>query len=152
MHKKLDRTNPSPRRYLSGYPKAIVRSLPRTSQRLLLSCICNPGLLSGLFAALLLSCHEWHDSRSAAKSSSSLKVYIEDPKLYYALSIYQQQQENTPISIHLRRGLDMFFQLVGGERPIDAKGATRIIESQKRQPANGLDNSVPRLALGGGFF
>ncbi len=156
MRKKLGRTNLSSRRYSSGYSKAIVRLFPRTSQRLLLSCICNQGLLlgllSGLFAGLLLSCHAWHDSRSPAKSSSSLNVYIEDPKLYYALSIYQQQQDNTPISIHLRRGLDMFFQLVGGERPIDAKGATRIIESQKRQPANGLDNSVPRLALGGGLF
>ncbi|WGK69664.1 hypothetical protein P0082_02030 [Candidatus Haliotispira prima] len=86
----------------------------------------------------------------------SLNVYVENPALFYALSVYQQKVDSSPVSIHLSQGLDMFFQLSGGERPVDAadaknaEGPPRIIRTQKKQ--NGLDDSVRRLALGGGLF
>ncbi len=109
-------------------------------------------LVSLALTGLLGSCQK------PATTSTSLPVYIEDPKLFYALAIYQREQDSAPISIHLQPGLEMFFQLSGGERPI--KTTESLLAAQQGQRAQatlqnkgkGLDNSVARLELGGGLF
>ncbi len=70
---------------------------------------------------------------------SSLNVYIEEPALFYILSIYQQKHDSTPLSIHLRHGLNMFFQLIGRGRLINAQ-------------ENDYQDHASRLNLGGGIF
>ncbi|MEM9424847.1 MAG: hypothetical protein AAF975_08690, partial [Spirochaetota bacterium] len=68
-----------------------------------------------------------------------------------ALAIYQKQIDDRPLSIHLRQGLDMFFQLSGSERPLNP--LENFIEGGGVAKAqNTWEPSIARETLGGGLF
>ena len=64
-----------------------------------------------LLLVFFLSCQQ-------KTKNTFLTVYIEDPTLFYAILLYQREQNKAPISIRLGNGLNTFFQLSGKRRPV----------------------------------
>ena len=90
--------------------------------------MCNLQILrrlrNGRIVACFIFCGLFFGfSACRPTESQSLAVYIEDPELFYALSLYQQIGERAPLSVHVRRGFDLFLQ-ISGQQPNNASAST----------------------------